>query len=398
MRATWLALPTLILVAGACVAQEAGVQQANPAVPQADEAQAIADAKPLRLVLPPDMYAVPGHEISIYFDNIMLTPNISNYCIDVTCNRGRQDADRWRYIPAPEDVGQFGLTVQVLDAATRLIEEASTMIHVVPADAGAGKQVSILNIGDSLTNAGYISGGLYTLCQAEANPVLKMVGDRKGSVEGAWHQGYGGWTWLAFCTRWTEGTDDRAKSPFLRLEGDKAVLDFQAYCERLNDGKAPDFVTVLLGCNDTFGATEETIEERIDSMFLYADMLLAELRRVGPDTQIGILLLVPPAASQDAFGSNYRCGQTRWQYRRNVQRVVERQLEKFGGREAENIFIIPANVNLDCANNYPAQSEPANSRNETKVLRQSNGVHPAATGYCQIADSIYYWLKWRLSR
>jgi len=152
----------------------------------------------------------------------------------------------------------------------------------------------------------------------------------------------------------------------------------------------------LLGCNDSFGATEDKIEASIDRMMTYADMLLAEFHRVRPDTQIGILLLVPPSASQDSFGSNYKCGQTRWQYRRNQHRVVERQIEKWGGREAENLFLIPAEVNLDCEHNCALATEAINSRNDEKIARQSNGVHPAASGYRQIADSIYAWLKYRL--
>ncbi len=361
-------------------------------------AQPATESIPVRLLLPPELYVVPGHEINVYFDNIVLVPNINNYLFDVTCQRGRQDAQRWRYTPAAEEVGQFPLTVQVSDAAGNLIEEAGTTVHVVPPDAGAAQEVSILIVGDSLTANGYYATELYTLCQAEGNPQLKMLGTQKGRVEGAAHEGYGGWTWARFCTHWTEGDDDRARSPFLRLDGDQPVLDFQAYCDKPNDGKGPDFITVLLGCNDTFSATEETIEERIDAMFGYADTLLAEFHRVRADTQIGILLLVPPAAGQDAFGANYRCGQTRWQYRRNQHRVVERLLEKFGGREGEHIFLIPAHVNLDCVNSYPAREEPASARNPTPVLRQFNGVHPGVPGYYQIADTIYYWLKLRLSR
>jgi lysophospholipase L1-like esterase len=384
----------VLLVLGSCVAQDAA--EMPPVTPAVD--QLPAEPEPLRISLPPDIWAVPGHEINIYFGNVILRPSLHGICIDVECNRGRQDADRWRYVPADEDVGQFGLTIRVTDAQMNLLGEARTMIHVTPADAGAGREISILVVGDSLTANGIYATELFNLCQGEADPKLKMLGTIKGRMEGAAHQGYGGWRWQTFCTHWTAGDDARARSPFLRLEGNKPVLDFQAYCDAENDGKGPDFITVLLGCNDTFGSTEEDIEERIDTMFGYADMLIAEFKRVRPDTQIGILLLVPPADSQDAFGSNYKCGQTRWQYRRNVQRVVERELEKFLGREDENIFIVPANVNLDCANNYPTRTEPINSRNETTVSRASNGVHPAATGYLQIADSIYYWLKSRLNK
>jgi hypothetical protein len=108
------------------------------------------------------------------------------------------------------------------------------------------------------------------------------------------------------------------------------------------------------------------------------------------------LLLPPGAASQDAFGTNYKNGQTRSQYKRNQQRVVERMLEQFGGREDENLFIVPANVNLDCVNNYPSVIRPANSRTVAEIRRMSNGVHPSAEGYRQIGDTIWSWLMARL--
>ena len=103
----------------------------------------------------------------------------------------------------------------------------------------------------------------------------------------------------------------------------------------------PDFVTIFLGCNDTFSVNDETIEARIDWMFGHYDALIGAIKKADPKTQIGAILLVPPAASQDAFGANYRCGQTRMQYRRNQHRVVERMLAHYGDREDEGIFLIP---------------------------------------------------------
>jgi lysophospholipase L1-like esterase len=252
-------------------------------------------------------------------------------------------------------------------------------------------------VGDSLTHASVYPQELWELFEGS----LRLIGThhpRDSLPPEVVHEGYGGWTWAAFCTRWTEGDDARARSPFLRLADDGPVLDFQHYCDANNGGEGPDFITVLLGCNDTFSATEETLEAAIDTMFGHADMLLGEFHKVRPDTQIGLLLPPPPAASQDAFGSNYQCGQTRWQYRRNQHRVVERLMEKFAGREAENIWLLPAHLNLDTVHNYPTRPEPINSRTDAEIARQSNGVHPAAEGYRQIADTIHAWLRYRLAR
>ncbi|MDZ7617716.1 MAG: SGNH/GDSL hydrolase family protein, partial [Patescibacteria group bacterium] len=209
-------------------------------------------------------------------------------------------------------------------------------------------------------------------------------------------EGYGGWAAATFVSRWDAVIDpekpQRQRSPFLYLIDDKPVLDFARYCQENNGGVAPDYITIALGCNDNFGATEETIEESIDRFLANMGVLIAEFRRVGPATKIGIVMLVPPSASQDAFGANYRCGQTRYQYRRNQHRVVERLMAIYGNLAAENVFLIPAYVNLDCVHNYPSVTGPANARTETEMTRASNGVHPAASGYRQMADSIYCWI------
>ena len=60
---------------------------------------------------------------------------------------------------------------------------------------------------------------------------------------------------------------------------------------------------------------------------------------------------------------------------------MQRQIEHFGGKQAEGMFIIPTELNLDTMDGYPA----------------NNAVHPNAAGYVQIGTSVYSWLKHRLA-
>lgn len=215
------------------------------------------------------------------------------------------------------------------------------------------------------------------------------------------HEGYGGWTAARFATYYSDtarkGEVAQRGSPFLYKDADgKPKLDFARYCKEFNGGRGPDIVAMLLGCNDTFGATDETIEAQSDAILKHYDTLIAMIHGVRPDTQIALMLTVPPAATQDAFGVNYACGQTRWQYKRNQHRFVERLLAKYAGREKENLFVVPTEVNLDCRHNYPAQTAKWNAECETDGERLNNGVHPAASGYRQIGDTLYAWLKGRL--
>ena len=42
----------------------------------------------------------------------------------------------------------------------------------------------------------------------------------------------------------------------------------------------------------------------------------------------------------------------------NQHRVVERMTAHYGGRQAEGVYLVPANVNLDCVDNFPEGSGP----------------------------------------
>lgn len=356
-------------------------------------------AEKIPLELPPAVYAVPGVETNIYFDNLVLTINSGNYVFDVNCPKGRNDAKRWRFIPSDKDIGSYKWEINVLNSKNEIVATGSTKIIVSAQNAGKDKKISLLIIGDSLTNASVYPSEIYEL-MTKSGIDLTLIGSHAGSgrkPDKIAHEGYGGWSWATFSTKWTDKQDYRAKSKFLVLKNDKPVLDFKAYVQKYAKGRNPDFVTVMLGTNDVFNANEGNIEQRIKTIFSAADKFIAEIRKDAPDAQIGVALTVPPASSQDAFGSNYNCGQTRWQYRRNQFKLVEEMIKKYGNGKVKNISLIPAFVGIDCENNFPMRRETTNSRDAKVIMRHSNGVHPAKSGYQQIADTFYCWLKYKLS-
>ena len=356
----------------------------------------------LRLSLPDTIDAVVGLEANIYFDNLVLTTDSANYAFDVHCPKGRHEEERWTLTPVVGDVGVYPLVVEVRDDQNRVVARARTQLRVHPADAGNGRDLTLLFVGDSLTHASVYPRHVLDLGAKDGNPRLKLIGSHQpaGVPDTVRHEGYGGWTALRFATHATgtprEGEYAKRASPFLYPGADgKPALDFKAYCRDVNGGTPPDVVSIFLGPNDIYGDTDETIEGGVERMLRHMDLLVGMVRRDAPETDVALLLPVPPAASQDAFGSNYGTSQTRWQYRRNQHRLVERMLAQYGGREPERIHLIATEVNLDCRHNYPAAEVTWNANTPLKGLRQNNGVHPAATGYQQTGDTVFAWLKGR---
>jgi lysophospholipase L1-like esterase len=362
-----------------------------------------------RLLLPPVIHALNGLEASVYFDNAFLLLNPANVAVDVTCAKGSQQNERWTWTPKPEETGDFPITLDLRDGTNTIVARASSVVKVHPrAYTGPAKTpLSLLIIGDSLTAASIYPGRILELAKEDQLP-LHLVGTRGPGVEEGKapgevrHEGYGGWTAERFATHFTGkargGPYKECGSPFLyRADPAKTdempKLDFARYLSDVGETKNPDFVTILLGCNDTFGASDERLEKQIDTFTQHAKTLLAMIRSASPESRIGLILPMPPAGNQDAFGANYGSGQTRWQYRRNRHRLVERITATFSGREKDHIHLVAAHLNLDPVNGFPSATVPAHARTEVTTIRQINGVHPSAEGYRQIGDAVYAWMR-----
>src|SRR4051794_12719619 len=84
----------------------------------------------VRLALPHVIYAVPGIETNIYFDNVVLVVNPANYIFDVSSDMGFQYDERWTYTPQPSEVGDHPIMLEVRDESNAVIARARSTIHV----------------------------------------------------------------------------------------------------------------------------------------------------------------------------------------------------------------------------------------------------------------------------
>ena len=356
-------------------------------VPRAEAAD---PAPQLKLTLPPVCYAVVGAGVSIYYDNIVLTQKPEEYRFAVRCDAGTAEDRRWTVTPGPGDVGDHPMVVSVSDAGGKVLQQGKLTLRVAPADAGAGREIRLLIVGDSLTHATVYPNEIARLLSQPGNPAWTMLGTHRpaSAAKGVAHEGYGGWTWQRFVSHYV-AKPDRAKrifgSPFVFADRDgKPRLDVARYFETSCGGQRPDYAVFLLGINDCFSANPEdlkAIDDRIDAVFTHADKLIDAFRKAAPQAELGICLTTTPNARESGFEANYHGRYHRWGWKRIQHRLVQRELEHFGARQSQRIAVIPTELNLDPVDGYPA----------------NNGVHPNATGYRQIGASIFAWLKARLA-
>jgi lysophospholipase L1-like esterase len=348
-------------------------------------------ASSLQLTLPPALYAVPGVPMSVYFDNIVLTEKPEECRFEVKCDVGTTEARRWTITPEDKDVGNHAMEITVKDAAGKVIESGKMTLKVSKRDAGAERPLRLLVVGDSLTHATFYPNEMARLLSEPGNPKWTMLGTHKptNAKPGVAHEGYGGWTWSSFLTKWdplpagvTAGPLARkATSPFLYADKDgKGKLDMPRYIKEECGGQAPDVVTFLLGINDCFGANPEdkaAMDKTINAVLDNADKLLAAFHAAAPKAVLAVGLTTPPNSRESGFEANYKGKYHRWGWKRIQHRLVQRMMERLGDRQKDGIYLVPTELNIDPVDGFPTD----------------NGVHPNPVGYAQIGGSFYAWIK-----
>jgi lysophospholipase L1-like esterase len=173
-------------------------------------------------------------------------------------------------------------------------------------------------------------------------------------------------------------TAQAAGNPFWNETAGK--VDFTAFVE--SQGKTNlDFVYVLLGWNSV-SDTEETYKAR-------ARQFINNVLLSYPNCKIVLLGLQIP--SRDGLATNYGANTSPYSWYDVLLDYVF-NLNKWYqelANEYANVSFVNVAGQFDTENNMQAVNMSANTRNNTMELVQSNGVHPALSGYYQIADVCY---------
>lgn len=169
-------------------------------------------------------------------------------------------------------------------------------------------------------------------------------------------------------------------------------LDFANYLS-YNSLATPDYVFIQLGVNDVFGLTsDQAVVDFTVTTFTQLDSIITAIKTAMPLAKIAVVA-PPVGANQDAFGTSYGCGQTAWRYRRNLVAYNKQLYVNYAGKEAQSIYVLGSGVGVDTENNFPTATGTINSHNSTSITSQSNGVHPDTSGYNQISDGLFPFMK-----
>jgi hypothetical protein len=324
----------------------------------------------------PNIPAIIGKEVNIYFENI-LNDRANKYLINVICNIGKQQNERW--ICVPDAAGTYPMTIEIYKDFS-LVTSVTTSVVVKNASVGNGVNKKMLVIGDSTTANSIALTEVANLFSTDVMDI-SLIGT-KGTAP-VQHEGVSGWTTNHFYTN--------IASPFVF----SGVFDFAQYMAT-NGYSGLNYVVINLGINDVFGYTDDaTLNAQITAILAQYQSIIDNIKAYDANIKIGLGVTIPPNNSQDAFGEDSGCSQTRWRYKRNNYIWAKALINQFKNKEVNGIYLIPLNVNIDTEHNMGSQSVAVNARNTDTVVRATpnSGIHPAYSGYYQIADIYYYWLK-----
>jgi lysophospholipase L1-like esterase len=175
------------------------------------------------------------------------------------------------------------------------------------------------------------------------------------------------------------------QSPF--WDSSAGVLSFSNWATR-NSYSTIDAVYVLLGWNSTGGSNVT------DYSSYKADVrtFLNQFHTDFPSAVVRIVGIQIPSVS-GGLGANYGANGGLSEYYGMVRSANSMNIayQSLANEVAYSSWVqfISIAPQFDSENNMSQSLTPVNTRNSTTENRGTNGVHPAAAGYYQIADAIY---------
>ena len=254
-------------------------------------------------------------------------------------------------------VTEFSLTVHYFYRGT-CVEKLTFRVHVCVKELPVKKY---LFIGDSLTDAGTVQNFFKSL-----NGENVILYGTRGEGEFL-HEGRGSWG----ITHYFTPAKGEVKNPFYNPETE--TFDFGYYMKNHPEFADVDVVNIFLGRNNGFNlGVMDKIDIMVSSIKAFREDIIITLMgayNVAPDnTGTGRYL-------QSADDFNYA-----------AHLYNKAFYERYA--KSEDVFLIPAHLNLDNKYDYTLVEEPISAFDERTVLRYNNNVHPDKRGYRKLGVAV----------
>lgn len=413
----------------------------------------------IKLNLPEEYALVVGDTFELFWKGVVFANNPYNYNIKVTCDIGSVYRRKYTVTPTAAHIGSYPMTIKLYDDNEKLLDEQTVNLVVRNKAITPVVQKNVLCVGDSLLVGGVwaieskrrlTGGGGSPIADGLTN--INYIGTCEKS--GVKFEAYGGWTYESYNTanktnrqQWITCTNDKTEAdqhsiykdandfhwiletiesgrikivarystPYPQVLSSGTLtwvdggtnhsdiaytsavqasgnpfwddmtnkVDFSVYAER-QGVSGIDYLYVLLGWNST-GVTLDSYTEQVKTF-------INNVHRYFPNCKINLMGLQVP--SLDGCGENYGCA---WNYHEKLKKVFSfNDLYKAIAEETDNVYFINIAGQFDTENNMPSTTKAVNVRNTNTETQQTNGVHPADSGYLQIADAVYRSITHRL--
>ena len=330
---------------------------------------------------------VAGDNFQLFFRGVVQAVNPYNYHIRIVTPKGIVRPRYYEWTPGSADVGNYPLTLQVLDHNGNVLGQDQTTL-VVKAAAAPKQDVNILCIGDSLTAGGIWPAEAYRrLAATGGTPAghgfskIHFVGTKTKTVNGltVGYEGSGGWTWDSYLGK---------NSPF--YDSNTGKISFKSYCQK-NGIADIDVLCVMLTWNNQ-SIPSNTYQNLDGGHFADARQLLDLLHSEYPNAKVRLMGLQMPCQNGGlgaSFGAGNPMSDT---YGMLVSAMhYNAALERLSDLPQYRDFVqyVDVAAQFDTDYNMPDKSRPANNRTDVTEVLGNDGLHPSTSGYYQIADAIY---------
>lgn len=385
---------------------------------------------------------VVGDTLELFYRGLFDIKSLDKVSIKVSCSVGNPYEKRFIFTPTQANVGNtYQLTIEAYNDAKVLVGSSSTNIVVVAKKSNTS--LNVLCMGDSLTLNGEWVTEFKNRLTSDGLTNVNLIGTcGSGSVK---YEGFGGWQmhtyngkgqisqimWIyanhdktsadqhsvyldSNGQQWSLETIESGRIKVIRKTGGSAIpstgtltnysggehtsnivysrseyangnpfwddaenrVSFSSYATRQGVSSI-DYCFVLLGWNDRTVTHESWLAD--------ANIFLNNIRTAFPNVKVVFCGIEIP--SLDGLGKNYGC--TRY-WKDEVDFVFEYQkwIDEFA-ESKQNVFSIQLSGQFDSENNMQTDTRPVNRRNTKTEVYGINGVHPALSGYLQIADAMY---------